>query len=154
MKRDGYWNKTGRVDECDERLRMKITDMKRELPATDGGAVHHDGDKEPIHLIPPEALMALATVYKFGAGKYSDPRNWEKGMEWSRLYDSAMRHMLKFWNGEDDDPESGLPHIWHAMWNVCALVWYRNHHGDLDDRPGKPNKKPQKSPYEGWSVVL
>ena len=104
----------------------------------EGTAIHDDGEKEPIHLIPPEAMMALAKVYRYGAKKYTDPRNWEKGMNWSRLYSSAMRHMLKFWNGEDDDPESGLPHTWHAFWNVCALVWYREHHANLDDRPARP----------------
>lgn len=148
MKESGYVSKTGRVEssESDIHLREKIAAIKSQRSSTDilydclepeGTAIHDDGEKEPIHLIPPEAMMALAKVYRYGAKKYTDPRNWEQGMQWSRLYSSAMRHMLKFWSGEDDDPESGLPHTWHAFWNVCALVWYREHHSNLDDRPDR-----------------
>lgn len=151
MKGFGYVSKPGRVDihENDIHLREKIAAIKAQNDLADilydrikpeDTAIHDDGEKEPIHLIPPEAMMALAKVYRYGAKKYTDPRNWEKGMDWSRLYSSAMRHMLKFWNGEDDDPESGLPHTWHAFWNVCALVWYREHHANLDDRPARAKR--------------
>jgi len=85
-----------------------------------GEAVRDDYGKDPIHLIPPEVFTALASVYDFGAKKYA-PRNWEKGMDWSRVYSSAMRHLLAFWSGEDFDEESGLPHVWHALWNLSLL---------------------------------
>lgn len=159
MKEYGYVGKTERVENPEAELvkRIKAFRNQKEIcpmedaQKQDGTAVHDDGEKEPIHLIPPEAMMALATVYKFGARKYSDPRNWERGMDWSRVYNSAMRHLLKFWQGEDNDPESGLPHTWHALWNVTALVWYRAHHADLDDRPAK---KAADSKKPGWSILI
>ena len=54
------------------------------------GALRDDNGKAPIHLIPPDVILRLARVYQYGAKKYA-PRNWEKGMDWSRMYDSAMR---------------------------------------------------------------
>lgn len=97
-------------------------------------ALRDDDGKAPIDLIPPEVILALAEVYRFGAKKYA-PRNWEKGMAWSRVYNSAMRHLLAFWGGEDIDAESGLPHVQHALWNCAALAWYKEHCQDKDDRP-------------------
>jgi hypothetical protein len=100
----------------------------------DDSAIRYDDGKAPIHLIPPSILLHLAEVYAYGARKYA-PRNWEKGMDWSRMYDSAMRHLLAFWEGQDLDDESGLPHIAHAMWNVAGLVYYSDLYRDRDDRP-------------------
>ena len=107
--------------------------LKLEKPTE---AVRLDEGKSPIHLIPPEIIHALAAVYAYGARKYA-PRNWEKGMDWSRMYDSAMRHLLAFWGGEDIDAESGLPHVFHALWNCAGLAFYRSAHPDRDDRPGR-----------------
>ena len=99
-------------------------------------ALRDDNGKPPIHLIPPDVILRLARVYQYGAKKYA-PRNWEKGMDWSRMYDSAMRHLLAFWDGEDIDSESGLPHIDHALWNVAGLAHYAAFYRDRDDRPRK-----------------
>ena len=95
-----------------------------------------DEGKAPWHLAPWDAFSAIVKVLAFGAKKYTD-RNWEKGMDWSRMYDSAMRHLLAFWNGEDIDKESGLPHIDHALWNVAGLAHYAAFYRDRDDRPRK-----------------
>ena len=51
-----------------------------------------------------------------GAKKYS-ARNWEKGMPLSRFADSAMRHLLKYIAGYDDEP-----HLDAAIWNVLCLA--------------------------------
>jgi hypothetical protein len=90
-------------------------------------------NKTRIDLVPPSAILALSDVLTAGAVKYS-PRNWEKGMEWSKPYASAMRHMLKFWSGEDIDPETGLPHLAHAMTNMAFLIEYMEKHKQYDDR--------------------
>ena len=93
-----------------------------------------DEDKPPIHLIPAEAILMLAEVFKYGDRKYGE-RNWELGMDWSRIYSSAMRHLLSFWMGENDDPESKLQHMAHATWNCMALMCYVFWGIGFDDRP-------------------
>lgn len=102
-----------------------------------------DSGKLPIHLIPVEALEMVAEVFRYGAFKYA-PRNWEKGMDYSRMYSSAMRHLLAFWGGEDEDLESGLPHMAHAAWNcLCLLQYCLGNYSRFDDRPGFPGGRPE-----------
>lgn len=92
-----------------------------------------DNSKSRYDLIPSGPLENLAAVYTFGAKKYAD-RNWEKGIRWGRVFGAIMRHMWAFWKGEDNDPETGLPHPAHAAWGCFALLEYMNTHRDKDDR--------------------
>lgn len=103
-----------------------------EVPKQEG--YRDDEGKPPIHLIPAEAILMLAEVFKYGNRKYGE-RNWESGMDWSRIYSSAMRHLLSFWMGENDDPESKLQHMAHATWNCMALMCYVFWGIGFDDRP-------------------
>lgn len=96
-------------------------------------AVKHDGQKLRIDLIAPEMERGLAEVLAFGANEYGD-RNWERGMEWSRLYAAARRHMLKWWNKEGLD-ESGLSHLKHAMCDIAMLATYEERNAGIDNRP-------------------
>lgn len=89
--------------------------------------------KDPMHLVPPDAIRAMAKVLGYGATKYSE-NNWRKGSKWSVPYASLMRHLLKFWEGEDLDEESGLPHVYHIIMNSAMLVEYYERFKDLDDR--------------------
>lgn len=93
-----------------------------------------DGGKVPHHLIAPEFPDAVARVLAFGAGKYG-PRNWEKGMGWSRPFSALMRHMWAWWSGEKADPETGFSHLWHAACCLMFLVAYEQRGAGVDDRP-------------------
>ena len=86
-----------------------------------------------IHALPYSAFSALGAVYSFGSEKYAD-YNFRKGYAWSLSFDALMRHAFAFWNGEDNDPESGLPHMAHVMWNAATLLSFMEDHPDLDDR--------------------
>lgn len=92
-------------------------------------------DKEKIRmdLLPPEFIEAVAVILTFGANKYED-RNWEKGMSWGRVFGALMRHLWKWWGGEDKDPETGYSHLWHAACNIAFLVAYENRKIGVDDR--------------------
>lgn len=86
-----------------------------------------------LHALPRVAAEELGRVYAFGAAKYAD-YNFRKGYEWSKSWDAAMRHLLAFWDGEDLDPESGLPHLAHAMWHCASLLSFATEHPGFDDR--------------------
>lgn len=96
----------------------------------------NDGDKIRVDLFPPGVILDISEVLTFGAKKY-EPRNWEKGIHWSRVYGAAMRHLLAWWGGEDRDPETGLSHLAHAGCCITFLLEYLRTHPELDDRPGK-----------------
>jgi len=93
-----------------------------------------DQGKQRMELVPPETIEALAQVLTDGANKYGD-RNWETGMKWSRLYAALFRHMLAWWQGENEDPDSGRSHLWHALFCVSSLVAYEQRGVGSDDRP-------------------
>lgn len=92
-----------------------------------------DDGKLRVDLLPSESLFEVAKVLGFGAIKYGE-HNWRKGMEWSRLYAAAQRHMMKWNAGETHDEESGMNHLAHACVNLLFLLSYQENHKDLDDR--------------------
>jgi hypothetical protein len=85
--------------------------------------VKYDKDKLRLDLIPPEAIIAIGSVLTFGAKKYN-PRNWEKGMDWGRVYAALQRHLTAWQAGETNDEESGMPHLWHAACCIVFLLTY------------------------------
>lgn len=95
--------------------------------------VKYDSGKPRFDLIPPKALEELAKVYAFGAEKYAS-RNWEQGMDWGRVYAATQRHLNAWWGGEETDPETGLSHLAHAMFGLCALQEFHRTDIGLDDR--------------------
>ncbi len=99
-------------------------------------AKRFDSGKPRLDLVPVSTIQGLAEVLTFGAEKYGD-NNWRNGMKFSRAYASLMRHLLAYWSGQDNDLESGLPHLHHVLCNVAFLVEYTKTHPELDDRPNK-----------------
>ena len=99
-----------------------------------GQTGHKEDAGKPAHsLVPVEALEAMATVQLYGANKYGRD-NWRGGMPHTRLYDACQRHLQAWLSGEDCDPESGKPHLWHALTTLGMLVWMTVQRPDLDDR--------------------
>jgi len=93
-----------------------------------------DSGKLPYHLIAPETLEELAKVLEFGARKYA-PRNWEAGMDWSRVFSALQRHSWAWWKGEHTDPETGFSHLSHALCCLMFLSAYEKRGVGNDDRP-------------------
>lgn len=84
-----------------------------------------------------QALLTVAKVSGFGARKYAR-YNYMKGYDWSLSFDALQRHLLSFWAGEDDDPESGLSHLGHAAWHCLALLSFQDRQLGRDDRYRQP----------------
>lgn len=85
--------------------------------------IKHDDDKSRMDLISPTVMDALGKVLAHGAEKYA-ARNWEKGVDFSRYYGAALRHMTAWWNGCEKDTDSGLHPLWHALCSLMFLVHY------------------------------
>jgi hypothetical protein len=97
--------------------------------------VKHDQDKPRIDLIPPQAIIDIAKVLTYGAGKY-DSHNWRDngGLDYSRLYAAAQRHLLSFWDGQSLDKETGMSHLAHAACCIVFLMSYEAEDNGKDDR--------------------
>lgn len=85
----------------------------------------------------PGALRTVAEVAGYGTEKY-DRYNFLKGYDYSLSYDALQRHLMAFWSGENNDPESGLPHLGHAAWHCLALLAFVQRGVGADDRPKVP----------------
>ena len=104
----------------------------------EAGAAKFDGDKIRTDLVPPDAILAVASVFTYGAMKY-DEWNWTRGMRAGRLVAAMERHMAAYKLGEECDPESGMPHLWHA--GCCILMLIAGYERDVvvEDRCPSPH---------------
>ena len=93
-----------------------------------------DSAKNRLELLPPELLTGVGEILTFGAAKYA-PRNWELGMSWGRVHGALLRHLMAWWGGEEADPETGKPHLWHAGCCIAFLIAYEARGIGTDDRP-------------------
>lgn len=115
---------------------MKLPDNFMYMPAKDildQEGRKDDSEKIRLDLIPPEVIFALGSVLTFGAKKYDD-RNWEKGMDWGRVYGALMRHLWAWWKGASRDEETGYSHLWHALCCIAFLVAYEERKIGKDTR--------------------
>lgn len=82
----------------------------------------YDSDKIRWDLVPFGALESVAKIITFGAKKYGE-NNWKTLENFEDRYFAAfMRHIMSWRQGEEADPESGEPHLAHAMCNLLFLL--------------------------------
>lgn len=101
-----------------------------------GSGARYNNGKPALDLVPLSALEDCARVFDYGRAKYAE-WNWAKGMDWSVPYGCLLRHLAKWHEGEDVDPESGLPHLGHAMCNLVMLATFAKTYPEGDNRPTK-----------------
>lgn len=91
--------------------------------------------KLPLSLVPATALAYAALAHLDGASKYGK-WNWRAaGVRASIYADAAMRHLERWFNGEDNDADSGLPHLAHVLACVNILIDAKELGKLTDDRP-------------------
>lgn len=91
------------------------------LPIEPEQSAKADAGKPRPTLVPPSLIRAVTAIREYGCTKYHDPENWRK-VEPQRYQDALYRHWLAYLEGEVNDPESGLPHIWHCACNIAFLI--------------------------------
>ena len=92
-----------------------------------------DAGKPRFGLLPPAALTAVVKVFTFGAKKYA-AHNYLKSTTLGRYSDAALRHIFAWLGGEETDPESGEPHLAHAICCLLMLLELRSRGLGEDDR--------------------
>lgn len=98
----------------------------------ESGAVRdmHEG-KGRCDLLPMCVMLRLARHYEAGAKKYND-RNWERGIPAHSFADSALRHIFKYMDGQNDED-----HLIAAIWNLCGLAWTEEKKPEMMDIPAR-----------------
>jgi len=118
----------------DYKVSNSIEETKKQL--VESGGTKFDADKIRMELLPVDALRGIASIFTFGAKKYAS-WNWANGIQYSRLYGAMLRHLTAWYSGEENDPESGKSHLYHAGCCLMMLIdTQENLDKKLDDRPG------------------
>lgn len=112
---------------------VKISNFMNAFVNLEPTATKHDDSKPPLDLLPPDVLLEVAKVLKFGADKYGS-YNWTKGFDWSRLQAATLRHLSSWSMGEDNDPESQMNHLYHALCSLMFLAAHQQRGLGVDDR--------------------
>lgn len=74
-----------------------------------------------------EMVLEVSKHYEEGAKKYGE-NNWQKGIPLHSYIDSAIRHLLKYWNGETDER-----HDLGFCWNILSAIWTMENKPEMDD---------------------
>lgn len=77
--------------------------------------------KPRYELIPVRPLTRLAELYARGAEKYGD-YNWQKGMPFSRVIASLLRHVYSYMMGDRSED-----HLAAVAWNAFTLMQYEEY---------------------------
>lgn len=93
--------------------------------------------KPPTSTLPARVIALLGVAMLEGSCKYGRHNYRDAGVRASVYYDAAHRHMEKWYEGQDIDPDSGLPHIIKAMASLLVLQDGILHKNYNDDRPPK-----------------
>lgn len=94
-----------------------------------GGATRDNNiGKGRYDLISPLFLRRLAKVLEIGAKNHGD-NNWKKGIPFSRLIDSTLRHVSQYHSGLRDED-----HLVQACCNLMFLI-----HFEEEDRKDLKN---------------
>lgn len=121
--------------------KYKIDEQGNRVEVVEDRALRFNEGKLKWSLLPWDALSVLVRHYMMGAKKYA-PRNWEKGMSYTETYEALMRHLQKWYAGEETevDPVTGeeFLHLTAVFWNAAALLTFTIRGMDrFDDRPSK-----------------
>ncbi|PAE21980.1 hypothetical protein CHH80_03540 [Bacillus sp. 7504-2] len=85
--------------------------------------------KGRLDLLPPTAILRLSQHFEKGAEKYGE-YNWQKGIPIHSYIDSALRHLMKYLDGQEDED-----HLCAATWNLVCAMWTEEKHPELQDIP-------------------
>ncbi len=79
-------------------------------------------DKIPLHLWPETATVLGSLGMLEGALKYGRSNFRAVGVKASIYIDAAKRHLNKWFEGQDIDPDSGLPELGKALACIAILI--------------------------------
>lgn len=87
------------------------------------GNIKQDNNKDPMGDLPLTALRVTSRVFGYGNSKYEVDNFLKPDVATLRRYAGAcFRHLEARQRGEINDPESGLPHLAHAVASLLIAL--------------------------------
>lgn len=102
--------------------------------------------KVPLSTVSAPVMAEVGLAMMEGARKYGRHNYRVSGVRASVYYDAVMRHLMSFFEGENTDPDSGLPHVVKAIACLVVLRDSQIQGNWVDDRPPKTP--------DGWVAEL
>lgn len=103
-------------------------------------SARHNSGKTQLREIDPAFILGLGQVLTASREKYEEG-NWQRETKLSTPYESCMRHLMKYWSGEQLDNETQMNHLLHAATNIMFLYYHETSGKGIDDRLFKKEKK-------------
>ena len=101
------------------------------------GAVRDMSEGKGLMVVmPASALLRLSRHYEHGAGKYGR-WNYNRGIPVSSFMDSALRHIMKYLDGWDDED-----HLSAAAFNILGAMEMEAHKPEMLDIPAREGTRP------------
>lgn len=95
----------------------------------EGGGVRESAmGKGTYKYIPTVGLKRVSHRYQYGEMKYGATDNFKKGLPVSNCWDSAMRHMVAYMDGDNSED-----HLAAVIWNIFAIMEMEAHHPEMVD---------------------
>ena len=102
------------------------------------GAVRDTGGKGRMDLLPMCALLRISKHMEDALTHYPE-RNWEKGLPMHSMLDSALRHLVKYMDGQTDED-----HLCSATTNLLMAMWTEEKMPNRQDIPSRIKDKVDK----------
>lgn len=100
-------------------------------------------NKVSMSFVPATVMAETALGMMEGGLKYGRHNYRAVGVRASIYYDATLRHLMAWWEGEDNDPDPNSANISHITKAICSLVVMRDAmlcDKFFDDRPPKSPK--------------
>lgn len=91
--------------------------------------------KTPFSVIPFDVVAELGNAMLEGSAKYGRHNYRAAGARASVYFDGTLRHLARWWEGQDIDPDSGVNHISKAIASLVVLRAAMLADKFEDDRP-------------------
>lgn len=111
--------------------------------AFEGGSFRENAaGKGLYHVMPVIGLKRLAQRYEYGQDKYEKSDAYKDGIPVSRSFDSAMRHLLDYLDGDNSED-----HLAACVWNCFTIMEMEVKNTKWQDLPSRKRFKGKCSTY-------